>query len=394
MEKQKVCIIGGGLTGLVTAITLSRLNLKIDLVTAGNVNKKAKSTRTIAVSQNNYDFLKKLKINNLLEKNFWPCSNMKLYTGNENEKLHEIFEINRNKKEQKQIFYIIKNASLIKSFIKNIKKNKSINYQTQKKIYSIANSGLLKSVKLKSKDNSKYNLIIVCTGSAPNLVKNVFKDQFLNQSYNEFAITTILKHSPFKNNTARQIFSNSGILALLPISKTKTSIVWSIKKNTMNKYKNNSNLFFKKKIKFYTKDFLKKIQFSSNMEFKDLNFFIRKKYFHDRVLLFGDALHQVHPLTGQGFNMVLRDLSSLKKILGNKINLGLDIGSSDILTEFSQEVRPRNFAYSLGIDFIRNCFSVKNKSFNSIRNKIITKLNKNNLAKDIFYNIANTGFKF
>ena len=33
MEKQKVCIIGGGLTGLVTAIALSRLNLEIDLVT-------------------------------------------------------------------------------------------------------------------------------------------------------------------------------------------------------------------------------------------------------------------------------------------------------------------------------------------------------------------------
>ena len=102
----------------------------------------------------------------------------------------------------------------------------------------------------------------------------------------------------------------------------------------------------------------------------------------------------MHPLTGQGFNMVLRDLSSLKKILRNKINLGLDIGSSDILAEFSKEVRPRNFAYSLGIDFIRNCFSIENKSFNLIRNKIITKLNKNNLAKDIFYNIANTGFKF
>ena len=394
MEKQKVCIIGGGLTGLVTAITLSRLNLEIDLITGDNINKKVKSARTIALSQNNYDFLKKLKINNLLENFFWPCDNMKLYAGNENEKFDEIFEINRSKKEQKQIFYMVKNSTLIKSLIKNIKKNKSINYQAQKKIYSIVNSGLLKSVKLKSKNNSKYNLIIVCTGAISNLVKNTLKDQFLNQSYNEFAITTIIKHSSFKNNTARQIFSNSEILALLPISKTKTSIVWSVKKNTMNKYENSSNFFLKKKIKFYTKNFLKKIQFISNMEFKDLNFFIRKKYFHDRVLLFGDILHQVHPLTGQGFNMVIRDLSALEKILRNKINLGLDIGSSDILTEFSKEVRPRNFAYSLGIDFIRNCFSIENKSFNLIRNKIITKLNKNNLAKDVFYNIANTGFKF
>ena len=394
MEKQKVCIIGGGLTGLVTAIALSRLNLEIDLVAGDNINKKVKSSRTIALSQNNYDFLKKLKINNLLEKDFWPCNNMKLYAGNENEKFDEIFEINRSKKEQKQIFYMVKNSTLIKSLIKNIKKNNSINYQAQGKIYSVVNSGLLKSIKSKSKNNSKYNLIIVCTGAISNLVKNTLKDQFLNQSYKEFAITTILKHNSCKNNTARQIFLNNEILALLPISKTKTSIVWYVKKNMMNKYENSSNLFLKKKIKFYTKDFLKKIQFISNMEFKDLNFFIRKKYFYDRVLLFGDILHQVHPLTGQGFNMVLRDLASLKKILRSNINLGLDIGSLDILTEFSKEVRPRNFAYSLGIDFIRNCFSIENKSFNLIRNKIITKLNKNNLVKDIFYNIANTGFKF
>ncbi len=134
MEKQKVCIIGGGLTGLVTAIALSRLNLEIDLVTGHNINKKVKSARTIALSQSNYDFLKKLKINNLLEFFFWPCDNMKLYAGNENEKFDEIFEINRNKKEQKQIFYMTKNLTLVKNFINNIKKNKSINYQTQKKI--------------------------------------------------------------------------------------------------------------------------------------------------------------------------------------------------------------------------------------------------------------------
>ena len=135
MKKQKVCIIGGGLTGLVTAITLSRLNLEIDLVTSDNINKKDQSIRTIALSQNNYDFLKKLKINNLLEKNFWPCNNMKLYAGSGNEKFDEIFEINRNKKEQKQIFYMTKNLTLIKSFINNIKKNKSINYK--KKVWTV-----------------------------------------------------------------------------------------------------------------------------------------------------------------------------------------------------------------------------------------------------------------
>ena len=61
MEKQKICIIGGGLTGLVTAINLSKLNCKIDLI-AGNINQSLKSSKTVAISQSNYDFLKKIKL--------------------------------------------------------------------------------------------------------------------------------------------------------------------------------------------------------------------------------------------------------------------------------------------------------------------------------------------
>ena len=37
MKKQKICIIGGGLTGLVTAISLSKLNCSIDLITGNAV---------------------------------------------------------------------------------------------------------------------------------------------------------------------------------------------------------------------------------------------------------------------------------------------------------------------------------------------------------------------
>ncbi len=112
------------------------------------------------------------------------------------------------------------------------------------------------------------------------------------------------------------------------------------------------------------------------------------------MILFGDALHVVHPLAGQGFNMVIRDLIKLEKILKNNINLGLDIGSSDILSEFSKETKSRNFAYSMGIDFIRNSFSLEKENFKNLRNVIIKKLNKNNFAKKIFYNIADKGFKF
>jgi 2-octaprenyl-6-methoxyphenol hydroxylase len=207
----------------------------------------------------------------------------------------------------------------------------------------------------------------------------------MEKSYKESAVTAILNHSSFKNNIARQIFLKNEIFALLPISNTKTSIVWSVKHDMLKK----NNLFFKKKIILYTKNYLKNVKFTTNIEYKDLNFLIRNKYYLDRILLFGDALHMVHPFAGQGFNMTLRDLASLEKILTQKINLGLDIGSSDILSEFSSEIKPRNFAFSIGIDFLKNSFSYK-----KLRNDILKILNKSNIAKDILFNIANKGFRF
>ena len=393
MEKQKICIIGGGLIGLLTAATLSKLNLKIDLVVGNNI-KNIKTNRTTAISQENYNNLVNLKIFKYLKKDFWSCSKMKLYTENDHKKIDEIFELNNEKKLKKQILYMMNNASITKSIVEYLKNEKLVTFKPHKKISKIISSGLLKGIKSTNADFSKYNLIILCTGSESNLSKKSIKSDYINHNYNEVSVTTIIKHNYVKNNIVRQIFFNDEILALLPISNTKTSVVWSLKKKIFNKYKNGKNIFLKKQIKSYANKFLEKINFVSKIEIKDLNLLIKKKYHDDRILLFGDALHVVHPFAGQGFNMSLRDLKSLEKILKNKLKLGLDVGSSDILSELSSEIKPRNFIYSLGIDFIKNFFSTKDKNFRNFRNVIMTKLNKNNFIKNIFYNLADEGLKF
>ena len=381
MEKQKICIIGGSLTGLVTAISLAKLNCEIDLM-IDNANPTLKSNRTIAISESNFDFISKLNISQFLKKEMWSCSIMKLYTA-KNKKFSKIFELNNSNK-QKKILYIFENSKMMKLMMNKIKQIKSISVKNYKKVPSISSSGLLKSIKYNN-NHSKYNLVIICTGYNSSLVKKLFNEQMIVNSYGELAITTILNHSSFNNKTVRQIFLDNEILALLPISNTRTSIVWSVKKN-MHKM---SDLLLKKKIKLYAKNYLKKITFESNIECKNLNFLIRNKYYQDRTLLFGDALHVIHPFVGQGFNMILRDLACLKKILNKKINLGLDIGSVDILSEFSSEAKPRNFAFSVSVDLLKNYFSYKKLS-----NNILKILNKSNFVKDIFFDIANKGFKF
>jgi len=156
MKNQKICIIGGGLSGLITALALSKLKINIDLIT-GNIKEKLTSNRTLAISQNNYDYFNKINSYIFTKNEFWPCSQIKLYNESKNNFFTEIFQI---KKENKKVFYMMESSKIIKYLIKNIKKNKFISLKNNKKVNKISNLGLLKSVKI---DNitSKYNLVMV-----------------------------------------------------------------------------------------------------------------------------------------------------------------------------------------------------------------------------------------
>jgi len=386
MKKQKICIIGGGLAGMVTAISLSKINCDIDLITGTNTQKKT-SNRTVAISQDNFEFLNKLNILNN-NKDSWPCQKMKLYTQKKGEIFLETFEL-FDEKNKKNYLYMLENFKFIKLMLNIIKKSKSISIKKNIKIKKILDNGLLKGIKIKNKI-IKYNLIIVCSGSNSSLVNNLFHEEYIENSYEEKSITTVLKHSSLNNNVVRQVFFDNEIFALLPVSNTKTSIVWSVKKNM---YKKN-NAFVKNKIILYASKFVKNIKFITPLEYKDLNFLIRNQYYKNRILLFGDALHAVHPLAGQGFNMILRDLTSLEKILKKKINLGLDIGSSNALSEFTQKTKTKNFIYSFGIDFIKKNFSLEKDYLKKLRNRVLKVANKNTTLKDILFSIANKGLRF
>ena len=92
--------------------------------------------------------------------------------------------------------------------------------------------------------------------------------------------------------------------------------------------------------------------------------------------------------------MTLRDLLYLEKILFEQIELGFDIGSTDILSEFSKKIKPINFINSMGIDLIKKSFSIEEKPIKKVRNIILKNINKNKFIKDIFYDLANEGIKF
>ena len=255
MEKQKVCIIGGGLTGLVTALTFGKLNLSVDLITE-DYFKNYINLRTTALSESNCIFLKKINVLDNPKKNLWPCSQIKLYDSKINTINEKIFDF-ENFLEKKNILYMIKNHKVVKIFKNKIKKNKNITIIPGLKVSKLYSDNGLKFIETYDKKIYKYNLVIICAGKNSSLTKKFLNDRYFNYSYEEVSLETIIRHNSTKNIIARQFFLKDGPLAFLPISNTETSIVWSIK-NSVFKNIENKKYFFEKKFTKYNKEYIQK----------------------------------------------------------------------------------------------------------------------------------------
>ena len=357
-----VCIIGNGLTALTLAKAL--VNCKIDVdVFSNKKNYKISNSRTIGIAKNNIDFFNKNIIN--INKITWKLKRIEILSEN----LKEENLINFKSCDD-QLFSIFKNHKLYKLLEKNLLKNKFFKL----KFYNKKNFSIL----------DKYELIINCDPS--NFITNRYFSKKIIKKYDSIAYTTIIKHDQILNDTAVQIFTKKGPLAFLPISNKETSVVFSAHNTNNQKNENIEQILKDKNFKYK----IRNIEKISCFELKSLNL---RSYYHNNILAFGDLLHKIHPLAGQGFNMTIRDIKILLKIIREKLNVGLPLDSS-VNSEFQKKLRHKNFIFSNGIDLIHEFFNIERKMKNSLLSKSVKFISSHHSINKIFMKIADRGALF
>ena len=103
-------------------------------------------------------------------------------------------------------------------------------------------------------------------------------------------------------------------------------------------------------------------------------------------------LHQIHPLSGQGFNMTLRDIKVFLDSLRYRVSLGLPIDYS-ICKEFENKTKHLNFIFSSGNDFIYEFFNYDNFYLKIFSKKIFNYLNNRVFLKKLAIKYADKGIK-
>ena len=333
-HQHNIIIVGSGLVGMTLALLLSNLEFKVTILDKNSKKKllEVKDSRTSAISQGSSRILEEISIWSKINKKVQPINDIKVSEGTNKNNLTFMSEsLNEG-----PLGYIVDNTFLKKTFFKEVLKSKFIKFIGEVKIKDIKKKSNYATI-ISNKGNFKAPLIVGADGRYSRMrfladIKSFFFD------YNQVAFVFNIAHKLSHQSTALERFFPSGPLALLPMqnnNKKCSSVVWTVDSAIKEKLLDNKkfdNEFEKK----YANAFGQITTVSKPVKY-NLNVISCYEYFKERVVLIGDACQAIHPIAGQGLNLGLRDAYDLATVISESLRLGLDIGSTCVLRDYSSK---------------------------------------------------------
>lgn len=156
------------------------------------------------------------------------------------------------------------------------------------------------------------------------------------RDYGQTAIVTEIMTQKDNRHTAYERFTTSGPLAVLPLERRKSSVVWTIDALDAQDWLQQDEAEFTSRLQKAFGYWLGEIKLAAKPQGFPLKLIRAESMVDDRVVLIGNAMHQIHPVAGQGFNLGLRDAALLAEHIRTQSLFGGDIGSAGFLCRFAQ----------------------------------------------------------
>ncbi|MGR9101030.1 MAG: 2-octaprenyl-6-methoxyphenyl hydroxylase [Gammaproteobacteria bacterium] len=154
--------------------------------------------------------------------------------------------------------------------------------------------------------------------------------------YGQTAIVTTVRPAVHHRYTAFERFTPSGPLALLPAGEGHCSVVWTRRHDEARDLLDMDDAAFIRELQECFGYRLGELTLSAPRVGFPLNLIRAEKMVEGRAVLVGNAVHQLHPVAGQGFNLGLRDVAQLAEMIIERREAGQDIGSAELLNTFAE----------------------------------------------------------
>lgn len=361
MNTHDIVIVGAGLIGSVLACALAQqTSLSIALLEAQpasvtwsldhyhhRVSAIALSSQRIFQSLNVWDEIKKNRVSPFTQIHVWDeAGKGEIHFSSE-----EIAEF--------YLGYIIENNLMQAVLAEKIKQYPQI------KVFSPVNLTAFqqteKNIQLTTVDGNLFTAqLAVAADGANSWLREQAKIAVEKNPYGQEALVATVRTTLPHQQTARQVFTQRGPLAFLPLADANlSSIVWST-----DEAKHLQDLAvnpFKTKLAQAFAYRLGEIQEVESRQVFPLYKQQAAQYVKPRLAMVGDAAHMLHPLAGQGANLGLLDAASLVDVIQDALKHSRDFASLPNLRRYERWRKADNVAMLMGVDLIKNLFESDKK---------------------------------
>jgi len=330
-----IIVIGGGISGIITAIALAKEGLKIALVELKSIETLTSlqdDGRVFAISQGSWQILSKYGLSDILAPKAGLIEHIRVC--DDNSLLH--LDFFNDVVDNLPLGYMLEHNNFVKEMYNIAISQKNITIYDGNAYDNIEFFPNHASVKIKEQVITA-DLIIGADGKNSK-IRTLANIETSSWGYNQTAMVCNVTHEQNHQNIAIEKFMPNGPLAILPMAGGMTSsIVWIEKSELASIYLKMEPEEFLYYLQERFTDYLGPIKIVNNIYSYELSCKYAKKFYSHRLALIADAAHSIHPIAGQGLNLGISDIDCLvENIKSYRLN-GLDIGGRIMLEKYHKK---------------------------------------------------------
>jgi len=176
--------------------------------------------------------------------------------------------------------------------------------------------------------------------------------------YHQSAIVTNITPQLPHHNCAYERFTDSGPIALLPMSEGRCGVVWTVASGQVDAVMALSDDEFLAGLQERFGQRLGTLQRVGHRQAWPLRLVSARASVAARMALIGNAVHTLHPIAGQGFNLGARDVATLAEVLVDAVRAGEDPGAPQVLARYAEWRRHDHANVTLFTDGLARLFSL------------------------------------
>jgi 2-octaprenyl-6-methoxyphenol hydroxylase len=245
-------------------------------------------------------------------------------------------------------------------------------------------------VRIKLNDGKIINskLLLACDGRISRL-RELYQIPTTRKNYNQTAIVFNISHKKPHENLAYEKFFPGGPLAILPFkNQHESSIVWIAPDQQAEAILALDEENFLQQLSKKMEGDLGEVKIISEKFSYPLILIEAERFYHQKMLLIGDAACGVHPIAGQGFNLAIAGIKILRDLIKNNLFCGFDIGRSALIESYDKKAKFEAKKMLIATDLLNSLFENKSLSLGLARDFGLGIVNKIPTLKKYFIKSA------